>query len=226
MSRASQTVAQYWDTYKPNRGGEIPSAPTVTGFEWTQHGPGHGPGADWLGAPATALELGAAECREAAYLARTGVRVKAVDFSAAQVERARAWWRDTPGLDIVQAEACGYLQTDNARYDAVYSVWGAVWFTDPEQLFPLVRARLNPGGVFAFSQAEPLEGFYGPEGMYGNGFNGPRLTVVRWSYAPEQWSDLLKRHGFSGIEAHILSAPDPRDVGTLMVRAAAPEGSP
>ncbi len=221
MPRASQTVAQYWDTYKPNRGDTLATAPPVTSFEWTQHGPGHGPGADWLGSPRTALELGAAECKEAVHLVGRGVWVTALDFSAAQVERARAWWQNTPGLDIVHAEACDFLEATDTTYDAVYSVWGAVWFTDPEHLFPLVRKRLNPGGVFAFSQAEPLEGFYGPEGMYGNGFNGPRLTVVRWSHSPEQWADLLKRHGFTDIDAHVLAAPDPRDVGTLMLRATA-----
>jgi hypothetical protein len=112
MSRASQTVDQYWDSYKPNRGDGLPAAPAVAGFEWTQHGPGHGPGAEWLGSPGTALELGAAECREAVQLARSGVRVTALDFSAAQVQRARAWpgtwapcwsgprWRDRSGVGI------------------------------------------------------------------------------------------------------------------------------
>lgn len=222
MPGSSQTVAEYWDTYKPSPSGKPPVAPPIGAFEWTQYGPEHGPGAEWLGTPGAAVDLGAAECREAAHLARTGVQVTAVDVSAVQVARARAWWEGTPGLDIVHAEACAYLGSAGVRFDAVYSVWGAVWFTNPGQLLPLIRSRLNPGGVFAFSQAEPLEGFYGPEGMYGNGFNGPRLTVVRWSHSPEQWSDLLKREGFTGIDAHILPAPDPRNVGTLMVRAYAP----
>ncbi|TDU01995.1 methyltransferase family protein [Streptomyces sp. 846.5] len=169
----------------------------MTLFEWTQHG--HSPGAEWLGRPATALELGAAECREAVHLARLGVHVTALDFSTAQVERARAWWEGTPNLDIVRAEACWYLERAEQRWDAIYSVWGAAWFTDPEQLFPLVHRSLNPGGVFAFAHAEPLEGLYGPEGMYGNGFNGRKLTVMRWSHSPAQWADLLKRHGFTGI---------------------------
>jgi SAM-dependent methyltransferase len=217
LPRASQTVAQYWDTYKPNRGDTLATAPPVTSFEWTQHGPGHGPGADWLGSPRTALELGAAECKEAVHLVGRGVWVTALDFSAAQVERARTWWQNTPGLDIVHAEACDFLEATDTTYDAVYSVWGAVWFTDPERLFPLVRKRLNPGGVFAFSQAEPLEGFYGPEGMYGNGFNGPRLTVVRWSHSPEQWADLLKRRHLSSDHldavARSMSVPTSRGSG-------------
>ena len=220
MPRVSQTIEQYWDAYKPSRDSNAP-APAADVFEWTQHG--HGPGAEWLGRPGTALELGAAECKEAVHLARLGVHVTVLDFSAAQVERARSWWCGTPGLDIVQAEACAFLAATDLRWDAIYSVWGAAWFTDPEELFPLVRRHLTPGGVFAFAHAEPLEGHYGVEGMYGNGFNGRKLTVLRWSHSPEQWSDLLKREGFTGIEATILDAPDPRDVGTLMVRAYAPQ---
>ncbi|MFC1407001.1 MULTISPECIES: trans-aconitate 2-methyltransferase [Streptacidiphilus] len=219
MPRVSQTLEQYWDTYKPSRGDDVP-APSANVFEWTQHS--HGPGAEWLGNPATALELGAAECKEAVHLARRGVQVTALDFSTVQINRARTWWEGTPGLHIVHAEACHYLDTTQQRFDAIYSVWGAAWFTDPDLLFPLVRSRLNSGGVFAFAHAEPLEGLYGPEGMYGNGFNGPKLTVLRWSHSPEQWTDLLKRHDFADIDAGILPAPDPDHVGTLMVRAYAP----
>ncbi|WP_370150042.1 hypothetical protein [Streptacidiphilus sp. EB129] len=76
--------------------------------------------------------------------------------------------------------------------------------------------------MFAFSHAEPLEGFYGPEAMYGNGFNGPRLTVVRWSYDPETWEGLLKRHGFTDIRVDIVQAPDPDHVGTLIGTARVP----
>ena len=219
MPRASQSLEQYWDTYKPSRSETAP-APSAQVFEWTQHG--HGPGAEWLGTPTTALELGAAECKEAVHLARRGVQVTALDFSPTQIARARTWWDGTPGLDIVQAEACHYLAITTQRFDAIYSVWGAAWFTDPDLLFPLVRARLNPGGIFAFAHAEPLEGLYGPEGMYGNGFNGPKLTVLRWSHSPEQWADLLKRHGYTDIDAGILTAPDPDHVGTLMIRAHTP----
>ncbi|MFE7114317.1 hypothetical protein ACFU99_02690 [Streptomyces sp. NPDC057654] len=55
--------------------------------------------------------------------------------------------------------------------------------------------------------------------MYGKGLAGRRIVLLRWSYSPEWWADLLKRHGFAGIDAQILAAPAPQDVGTLMVRA-------
>jgi SAM-dependent methyltransferase len=220
LPRSSSNLPEYWDAYKPHK--EDAPPPDADTFEWTQH-PGHGPGAEFLGRPRTALELGSAEGREAAFLARQGVRVTALDFSEAQMDRARGWWDNVGGLTFVCAEACDYLNRTEASYDAVFSIWGAVWFTDPDDLIPLVAKRLNPGGVFAFSQAEPIDGHYGPQAMYGNGLAGRKLTVLRWSYAPQTWADLLKRSGFTRIEASILDAPDPADVGTLIVRAQAPE---
>lgn len=221
MPLMSKSLPEYWDTYKPHKGDGTPSAPAVDSFEWTQY-PGHGPGAGFIGEPRTALELGSAEGKEAVFLARTGVQVTALDFSPAQTARARLWWEGTPGLSFVTAEACDYLEETTATFDAVFSRWGAVWFTDPERLVPLARRRLNPGGVLAISQAEPIEGFYGAQAMYGNGLSGRRLTVLRWSYSTEMWADLLKRNGFTGIDACVLPAPDPDNVGTLMVRAKVP----
>lgn len=220
MPREPRTPAQYWDTYKPYRGeGEQP-APAADRFEWTQY-PGHGPGAEVLGQPCRALDLGPAEGKEAVFLARQGVETTGVDFSAAQVERARRWRKDVPGLSFLHADVCDYLASSTAPYDAIYSVWGAAWFTDPEVLFPLLAKSLTPGGVFAFSQAEPSLGAYGPQPMRGKWLEGREreLTVLRWQYPPEAWADLLKRHGFTGIEAHVLPAPDAEGLGTLLVRA-------
>lgn len=220
--RASTNLPEYWDTYKPHRGeGEQP-APEVDAFAWTQY-EGHGPGDEFLNAPSTALELGCAEGKEAVFLARKGVQVTALDFSAAQIARARRWWgENTPGLTFVEAEACDYLARSEAAYDAVFSIWGAIWFTHPDALIPLIAKRLNPGGTLAFSHAEPIEGYYGPMPMYGNGLAGRKLTVLRWAYSPQWWADLLKRHGFTDVEVDILAAPNPEDVGTLMVRARTP----
>jgi SAM-dependent methyltransferase len=220
MLNAPTTPPEYWDTYKPHKGEGNQPAPRADRFDWTQY-PGHGPGTELLGRPRRALELGPAEGKEAAHLARQGVEVTGVDFSPVQVARARAWWKDTPGLSFVQAEACAYLSSTSTKYDAVYSVWGAVWFTDPEDLFPRVLERLSPGGVFGFSHAEPVTGSYGPQRMRGKWLEGREreLTVLRWQYAPEMWADILKRYGFTGIDAHVLPGPEPGQLGTLMVRA-------
>lgn len=223
MPHAPLSPAEYWDKYKPRTGQGTQPAPRADRFEWTQY-PGHGPGAEVLGSPLHALELGPAEGKEAAHLARRGVEVTGVDFSPVQVERARAWWQGIPGLSFVQSEACAHLASSPVEYDAIYSVWGAVWFTDPEDLLPRVFKRLAPGGVFAFSQAEPVAGSYGPQQMRGKWLDGREreLTVTRWQYTPETWAGILKRHGFAGIDAGVLKAPEPGNLGTLMVRAHAP----
>jgi SAM-dependent methyltransferase len=220
MPRAPHTPAEYWDTYMPHRGAGDQPAPMVDRFEWTQYS-GHGPGVEVLGHPRRALDLGPAEGKEAVFLARQGVVVTGVDLSPVQVERARRWWRDEPMLSFVQADACDYLASDAEPFDAVYSVWGAVWFTDPEQLFPLVAKHLAPGGIFAFSQAEAAPGSYGPQPMRGKWLEGREreLTVLRWQYKPGAWADLLKCHGFTDIDARVLEAPEVGKPGTLMVRA-------
>ncbi|QLE73274.1 class I SAM-dependent methyltransferase [Streptomyces rectiverticillatus] len=220
MPRPPLTPAEYWDLYKPYRGeGEQPTPPTDR-FEWTQF-PGHGPGPELLGNPVTALELGPGEGADAVHLARGGVQVTAVDFSAVQIARACRWWSHVPGVTFVHADVCSFLVSEAAEYDAIYSVWGAVWFTDPEQLLPLLAKRLAPGGVVVFSHAEPGPGTHGAQRMRGKWLEGREreLTVLRWQYAPTVWADLLKRSGFTRVDARIVPPPGGQALGTLLVRA-------
>ncbi|MFE0042619.1 class I SAM-dependent methyltransferase [Streptomyces albireticuli] len=223
MSAAPQTAPEYWDTYKPYRGESPQPAPRTDRFDWTQY-PGHGPGAEILDNPCRALDLGPAEGKEAAHLASRGVDVTGVDFSPVQIARARAFWKDIPGLRFVSAEACEFLAATRTSFDAIYSVWGAVWFTEPENLFPLIAQRLSPGGTFVFSQAEPTAESYGPQPMRGKWLEGREreLTVPRWQYPPATWADILKRHGFTNIDAGVLPAPRHGDIGTLLVSARTP----
>ncbi|MDV5143298.1 class I SAM-dependent methyltransferase [Streptomyces sp. SBC-4] len=219
-SAAPTTPAEYWDKYKPHQGQGDQPRPPARAFDWTGLADG-GPGAELLRSPATALDLGPAEGENAAVLARAGVEVTAVDFSAVQVERARRFWEGEPRLTFVHAEACAYLDQGTDRFDAIYSTWGAVWFTDPEELFPRVAARLAPGGVFAFSHREPFVGQYGAQEMGGKWLDGreTELTVWRWQYGPEQWADILKRHGFTAVHTQVLTNLDPAALGTLLITA-------
>ncbi|MGC0377352.1 SAM-dependent methyltransferase [Streptomyces sp. SAI-229] len=123
------------------------------------------------------------------------------------------------GVRIEQGEVLEWLAADEARYDAVYSVFGAAWFTDPGRLFPLVRARLNPGGRFVFSQPPAIPGAYGPQGMYKGGFAGKAMFTYRYSYRPAVWERLLTRAGFTSAKAVILDAPTEGHIGTLLVSA-------
>ena len=165
------STEEYWGGFWPDAGRSTGGAPPVDRVNWTQY-PGHGPGAEFLGAPSTALELGSANLAE-----------------------SRQQW------------------------DAVFSDWGASFFIDPEILLPLILPRLNPGGVLAFSCVEALHPGYGPQVLYGNGYRGRRLAVVRWMFPPAQWIDALERHGYVNIDVRILPAVNDDHVGTLMGRA-------
>jgi SAM-dependent methyltransferase len=114
-----------------------------------------------------------------------------------------------------------WLAARDDTFDAVYSIFGAAWFANPGRVFPLVRARLNAGGVFVFSQPPATPGAYGPQGMYKGGFAGKEMFVYRYSYRPAVWERLLTRAGFKVAEARTLDAPEPGHIGTLIVRAEA-----
>ena len=189
-------------------------------FAWTQY-PDHGPGAELLGEPANVLEIGCGTGRALAYLAQRGVAARGVDLSPIMVEKASRRWGPL-GVEFVCAEALAYLAADRAAYDAVFSIFGAAWFTDPSRLFPLVAERLRPGGVFAFSHPPAIPGAYGPQGMYKGGFAGPALFTYRYSFRPRVWARLLSRAGFGSVDVRVLDAPTPGHIGTLLARAVKP----
>ncbi|MEW2634209.1 class I SAM-dependent methyltransferase [Streptomyces sp. NPDC048389] len=190
------------------------------GFCWTQYA-GHGPGPELLGDPRSVLEIGCGTGRALAHLARRGVTAHGVDLSPVMVEKTTAKWAGT-GAAFVCAEVLEYLGEHEEAYDAVYSIFGAAWFTDPARLFPLVRRRLGPGGVFVFSQPPAIPGAYGPQGMYKGGFAGKAMFTYRYSYRPAVWERLLTTAGFTAADAQVLEAPHPGHIGTLLVRAVAP----
>ncbi|AJE82888.1 hypothetical protein SLNWT_2512 [Streptomyces albus] len=204
---------ELWDSYAQSafRPDAAPS------FCWTQYA-GHGPGPEILGAPATALEIGCGTGRSLAHLAERGVKATGVDLSPVMVGRIREHWKGT-GARFACAEVLDFLAEHKEKYDAVYSIFGAAWFTDPARLFPLVAECLNPGGVFAFSQPPAIPGAYGPQGMYKGGFAGPAMFTYRYSYTPRKWTSLLHRAGFTRAEVSHLAAPEEGHIGTLLARA-------
>jgi len=212
-----------WDTYARQRPERRPTNARgeTTWFNWTQY-PDHGPVAELLELPpdGRVLDLGCGKGGNAAHLARLGMEATGIDVSAAQLQAARERWGLMPHLSLVRADALGYLG-EAGRFDAVYSVFGAVWFTDPALLLPAVRERLQPGGTLVFSQRPPVEGCYGCQASYiPRGDDEDPLVVKRWDYEPDVWESLLKDHGFWDVRAEVLAAPPGRRVvGTLIVRA-------
>lgn len=206
---------ELWDAYA-----ESAFKPDMEpGFNWTQYA-GHGPGPELLGSPASVLEIGCGTGRALADLARRGIRARGVDLSPVMVKKTAERWSDS-GAVFLCAEVLDHLGTCEDTHDAIYSIFGAAWFTDPGRLFPLVRARLNPGGVFVFSQPPAIPGAYGPQGMYKGGFAGKAMFTYRYSYRPAVWERLLTRAGFARARAHVLDAPQRGHIGTLIVRAEA-----
>jgi SAM-dependent methyltransferase len=205
--------AELWDSYAASAFKDD-AEPT---FCWTQYA-GHGPGPELLGGPSTVLEIGCGTGRALAYLAARGVKAHGVDLSPVMVEKTREKW---DGVTFHQDDVLQFLASHEDTYDAVYSIFGAAWFADPVPLFPLVRARLNPGGCFVFSQPPAIPGAYGPQGMYKGGFAGKAMFTYRYSYTPRDWEVFLKEAGFEKAEARVLDAPTPGHIGTLIVEAQA-----
>ncbi|MFG3017861.1 class I SAM-dependent methyltransferase [Streptomyces sp. NPDC048254] len=214
-----------WDTYSRQRPERRPvnSRGETTWFNWTQY-EDHGPNAELLDvAPgARVLDLGCGKAGNAAHLAALGMHAVGVDVSPKQLTAARARWSELPGLELHQAEAVQFLQQAR-EFDAVYSVFGALWFTDPARLLPAIRARLRPGGRLVFSQRPPVEGCYGCQASYiPRGSDEDPLVVKRWDYERDAWKQLLAEHGFGDVRAEVLAAPPGRrTVGTLIVSARA-----
>ncbi|NEB76645.1 class I SAM-dependent methyltransferase [Streptomyces sp. SID14478] len=188
-------------------------------FNWTQYA-GHGPGPELLGQPASALEIGCGTGRAVAYLAQRGVKARGVDLSPVMVKQAGERWAQT-SAQFECGEVLDFLAEDTQTHDAVYSIFGAAWFTDPSGLFPLVRERLAPGGVFVFSQPPAIPGAYGPQGMYKGGFAGKAMFTYRYSCKPAVWERHLTRAGFASAQALVIEAPTPGHIGTLTVCAVA-----
>ncbi|PNG21405.1 class I SAM-dependent methyltransferase [Streptomyces cahuitamycinicus] len=215
-----------WDTYSRQRPDRRPTNARgeTTWFNWTQYAD-HGPGAELLGLPpgGRVLDLGCGKGGNAAHLAAIGMQAVGVDISPKQLGAAHQRWGHMLGLDLHQAEAVTFLKGTQEMFDAVYSVCGAVWFTDPARLLPAVRERLRPGGRLVFSQRPPVEGCYGCQASYiPRSPDEDPLVVKRWDHEPDAWEHLLAEHGYMDVRATVLAAPPgPRKVGTLIVQARA-----
>lgn len=213
-------AASYWDDYATRRPARSPVEALAAAFGWTQYA-GHGPGVELLGEPASTLELGCSHGDAVAALAAQGVEATGVDVSPAMVASAQARWGHLPDAAFVEADMLAYLAEVDRQWEAVYSIWGAPWFTDPALWMPLVWERLTVGGRLVLAWAPPVPGCYGRQGMYGAGFSGLETWICRWAYEPETWAEMLTGCGFREVRAWVEPAPTPGHVGTLFVQATA-----
>ncbi|MFI1508224.1 methyltransferase domain-containing protein [Streptomyces sp. NPDC020597] len=226
------STADLWHHYGRARAISDRAVPDVFYWSWGQDA---GPGPEALGdlTGRCVGDLGAGAARHAAHLAvhHQPARVVAVDASPAQHDVATDLYAHlAPRLCIVQSGAVPHLEAMTGSYDVLYSVFGAVDFTDPGELLPAAAAALRPGGRLVFATlAHYLSGAPAqPDAVAAyipaKTPDGETTTMRRWVLQEHVWTKLLDEAGFTNITADVLPATTggPRTADTLLVSAYRP----
>ncbi|MET9116049.1 class I SAM-dependent methyltransferase [Streptomyces longwoodensis] len=229
MDRVTTSTADLWHHYGRARATSDRSVPDTFYWSWGQDA---GPGPEILGELTGRCvgDLGAGTARHAAHLAvhHQPARVVALDASPAQHAMATSLYAHLgPRLCIVQSDAVSHLQAMTGTYDVLYSIFGAVDFTDPRALLPTAAAALKPGGRLVYSTlAHYLNGAPAqPEAVAADipakTPDGEPTTMRRWVLHEHVWTKLLDEAGFTNITVDVLpaTAHGPRTADTLLVSA-------
>ncbi|MDT9692315.1 methyltransferase domain-containing protein [Streptomyces sp. P9(2023)] len=223
------TTTDLWHHFGRTRATIDRTVPAAFYWAWSQ---ASGPGPDVLG-DLTGLcvgDLGAGAARHAAHLAtrHQPARVDAVDASPAQNTMATDLFGHlAPRLRIVPSDVVDHLRSMPGTYDVLYSVFGAIDFTEPRELLPAAAAALRPGGRLVFSTlAHYLSGAPAqPDVVHADipakTPTGETTTMRRWVLQEHVWTKLLDEAGFTDIDVDVLSATTdgPRTAGTQLVTA-------
>ncbi|MFF0778230.1 methyltransferase domain-containing protein [Streptomyces sp. NPDC003720] len=222
------STADLWHHYGRARASSDRTVPDTFYWSWSQDA---GPGPEAFG-ELTGLcvgDLGAGTARHAAHLAvhHQPARVVAVDASPAQHAMATDLYAHlAPPLHIVQSDAVPHLQAMTGTYDVLYSVFGALDFTDPRELLPAAATALKPGGRLVYSTlAHYLNGAPAQPDAVAADIpartpNGEAVTMRRWVLQEHVWTKLLDEAGFTNITVDVLpAATGPRTADTLLMSA-------
>ncbi|MFC9188383.1 class I SAM-dependent methyltransferase [Streptomyces cyaneofuscatus] len=232
-STSRATGPDRWQHYGASSRGR--RSPSRLHWDWYQR---IGPGAELLEdlTGRTVAELGAGDGYQAAYVAAElkAARVIAIDSSTAQHSRGRALYEDVPGLDFVHEDAAAYLRDHPSSLDVVYSIFGALDFSDPQTLLPSAAVALRPGGTLVFSTlahyrtGAPPETECRPADIPTRMPDGRLGTMQRWVLGASVWKELLEEHGFDVVHGDTVQDPG-RDgeapVATTLFRARTKRGS-
>lgn len=229
----TSSTADLWHHYGRTRASADREVPTA--FHWTW-GQDAGPGPEVLGdlTDKCVGDLGAGAARHAAYLAarHQPARVVAVDASPAQHAMATDLYGHlAPRLCVVHSDVVSHLHATAATYNVLYSVFGAVDFTDPGKVLPAAAAALRPGGRLVFStlahylSGKPAEPDVVPADIAAKRPDGEAATMRRWVLQEHVWTKALDAAGFTQIDVDVLPAPSegPRTADTLLVSACLPK---
>ncbi|MEL5959588.1 class I SAM-dependent methyltransferase [Streptomyces sp. CLV115] len=223
------TTGDLWHHYGRVRATTDRTVPKTFRWTWNQDG---GPGPEVLG-PLTGRcvgELGAGTARHAAHLAvhHRPARVVAVDASPAQYAMATGLYGHlAPRLCTVLSDAVAHLHAMTHTYDVLYSVFGAVDFTEPRKLLPAAAAALRPGGRLVFStrahypSGEHARDDVVPADIPARTPEGGAATMRRWVLKEHVWTRALEEAGFTEITIITPAAAGrgPRTAETLLASA-------
>ncbi|WP_260608954.1 class I SAM-dependent methyltransferase [Streptomyces sp. WAC 01325] len=223
------TTPDLWHHYGRTRAATDRDVPDSFYWTWEQDS---GPGTEVLGDVdgVRVGDLGSGSARHAAHVAtrHRPAQVIAVDSSPAQTEMAtRLFGHLAPRLQIVGSDVVDHLHAMESSYDVLYSVFGAVDFTDPRQLLPAAAVALRPGGRLVFStlahylsgspaQPDVTAGRVGAKTP-----DGKATTMARWVLEEQVWGKLLDRAGFTDLSVEVWPATSdgPRTAATLLMGA-------
>ncbi|MEU4114528.1 methyltransferase domain-containing protein [Kitasatospora sp. NPDC028055] len=208
------------------------TVPDSFSWVWAQDG---GPGPEVLG-DLTGLvlaDLGAGAARHAAHLVthHAPARVDAIDASPAQHAMSRDLYGGlAPRLRTLHADVVEHLNAQPGAYDVLYSVFGALDFTDPRRLFPVAARALRPGGLFAASTlghyigGAPAEPDVRHADIPARSSDGSPTSMRRWVLQEHVWTKLLEEAGFTAISIARFppTASGARSADTLLVQASRP----
>ncbi|MFI2077526.1 class I SAM-dependent methyltransferase [Streptomyces triculaminicus] len=204
-----------------------PQAAVPEVIEWTCW-PGHGPGSAFLGALTgrRVAELGCGTGEHTAYAAACGARLAiGVDVAGARLQQARARFGVLPAVVWKTGDAAEVLAA-LPRLDVCFSIYGALWYSDPAHLLPVIHSRLKPGGILAFTVNAPCPGELPGRRVDNLTLStGARLPVVHYSYDADTWQRLIATAGMSTQEVVTVDDPAGGDYRALVIRAQRPAES-
>ncbi len=223
------STADLWHHYGRARAASDRAVPATFYWNWGQDA---GPGPEVLGdlTDRCVGDLGAGAARHAAYLAahHQPAQVTAIDASPAQYAMATGLYAHlAPRLRIVPSDAVPHLHAMTGTYDVLYSVFGALDFTDPRELLPAAAAALKPGGCLVFAtlahylSGAPAQPDDVPADVPAKTPDGETATMRRWVLQEHVWTKLLDEAGFTKISIDVLPATtdELRTAATLLVSA-------
>jgi len=103
------------------------------------------------------LEIACGGGQSAVHLEKMGAHVTAIDFSAAQLEHARAFAKSNKAsVRFLEADAQNLSMLDDATFDIAFSAYALGFVEDVRRTFREIARVLRPGGLFAFSWMSPI----------------------------------------------------------------------